>query len=79
MIANCGQIIKTKIIETNPESFHSDRQTDMTKLIVALRNFASGPRDRFFAIFRRNFSTPNVATMQDCFGMYTVYLGKTAL
>ena len=31
----------TKIRPVEAEMFHTDRQTDMTKLTVALRNFAS--------------------------------------
>ena len=32
-----------KIRPVRAELFHADRQTDMTKLIVALRNFAKAP------------------------------------
>ena len=32
-----------KIRPLGAEMFHADRQTDMTKLIVAFRNFANAP------------------------------------
>ena len=32
------------------ELFHADRQTDMTKLIVALRNYANAPNNRHITI-----------------------------
>jgi hypothetical protein len=32
-------------IKVGAELFHADRQTDMTKLTVALRNFANAPRN----------------------------------
>jgi len=35
-----------KIHRMGAELFHADRQTDMTKLIVALRNFANAPKDQ---------------------------------
>jgi hypothetical protein len=34
--------MKTRTVEA--EFFHADRQTDMTKLIVALRNFSNAPK-----------------------------------
>jgi len=30
--------------------FHVDRRTDMTKLVVAFRNFANAPKNVLFAI-----------------------------
>ena len=33
-----------KIRPVGAELFHADRQTDMTKLIVAFRNFANAPK-----------------------------------
>ena len=33
-----------KIRPVGAELFHADRQTDMTKLTVALRNFANAPK-----------------------------------
>ena len=45
-----GQVFKKtqisifiKIRSVGAELFHADRQTDMTKLIVAFRNFAKAP------------------------------------
>jgi len=38
----------TKIRPVGTELFHVDRQTDMTKLIVAFRNFASTPKKNKF-------------------------------
>ena len=32
-----------KILQVGTQLFHVDRRTDMTKLIVAFRNFANGP------------------------------------
>jgi hypothetical protein len=37
--------IKIRPVET--ESFHANRQTDMTKLIAAFRNFAKAPKSVF--------------------------------
>ena len=34
-----------KIRPVGAELFHADRQTDMTKLIVAFRNFAKAPKN----------------------------------
>jgi hypothetical protein len=31
----------------------TDRQTDMTKRIVAFRNFANAPEDEYFILFKR--------------------------
>ena len=36
--------IYMKIRPVGDELFHADRRTDMTKLIVAFRNFASAPK-----------------------------------
>jgi hypothetical protein len=33
-----------KILPTGAELFHADRRTDMTKLIVALHNYANTPK-----------------------------------
>ena len=33
-----------KIRPVGAELFHADRRTDMTKLIVAIRNFANAPK-----------------------------------
>jgi len=33
-----------KICQVGSELFHADRRTDMTKLIVAIRNFANAPK-----------------------------------
>jgi hypothetical protein len=33
-----------KICEVGTELFHADGRTDMTKLIVAFRNFANAPK-----------------------------------
>jgi len=33
-----------KILPVEAELFHADRRTDMTKLIVAFRNFANAPK-----------------------------------
>jgi len=42
--------ILTKILPVGAESFHADTgtdgQTDMTKLIVAFRNFANAPQKK---------------------------------
>jgi hypothetical protein len=35
-----------KIRPVGAELFHADRETDMTKLIVAFRNFANAPKTR---------------------------------
>ena len=35
-----------KIRPVGPELFHADAQTDMTKLIVALRNFANATKKK---------------------------------
>jgi len=34
-----------KICPLGAELFHADRRTDMTKLIVAFRNFANAPKN----------------------------------
>jgi hypothetical protein len=34
-----------KIRPVEAELFHADRRTDMTKLIVAFRNFANAPKN----------------------------------
>ena len=39
-----SSFIKIRLV--GPELFHADRRTDMTKLIVAFRNFAKAPKDR---------------------------------
>jgi hypothetical protein len=36
-------------------SVRMDRQTDMTKLIVAFHNFANAPKERNFLLFQRGF------------------------
>jgi hypothetical protein len=41
-----------KIRPAEAELFHADRRTDMTKLIVAFRNFANAPK--------RNILYPNI-------------------
>ena len=38
-----------KIRSVGAELFHADRQTDMTKLIVAFRNFANLPKSGTFS------------------------------
>jgi hypothetical protein len=40
-----------KICPVGAELFHADRQTDMTKLIVAFRNFANAPK-KTLTLFR---------------------------
>jgi hypothetical protein len=40
-----------KILPVGAELFHADRRTDMTKLTVAIRNFANKPKNE--AIFFR--------------------------
>jgi len=35
-----------KIHPVGAELFHADGQTDMTKLMVAFRNFANAPKNR---------------------------------
>jgi hypothetical protein len=37
----------TQIRPVGAELFHADRQTDMTKLIVAPRNFAKAPKNGY--------------------------------
>ena len=37
--------ISWKILPVGAELFHADRQTDMTKLIDAFRNFANAPKN----------------------------------
>jgi hypothetical protein len=39
------RFIKIRLVEA--ELFHADGQTDMTKLIVALRNFSNAPKIRY--------------------------------
>ena len=37
----------TKIRPVGAESFHANRQTDLTELIVAFRNFANAPKNAY--------------------------------
>jgi hypothetical protein len=39
-----------KIHPVGAELFHADGQMDITKLIVALRNFASAPKNKWIKI-----------------------------
>jgi len=43
-----------KIRPVGAELFHADKRTDVTKLIVAFRNFANAPKKEW------KFSTPGV-------------------
>jgi len=36
-----------KILSVGAEMFHADAQTDMTKIIVALRSFANAPKNGY--------------------------------
>ena len=40
-----------KILLVGLEVFHADRQTDMTKQIVAFRNFANAPKNEFLVSY----------------------------
>jgi hypothetical protein len=42
-----------KIHPVVAELFQADRQTNMTKLIVAFRNFADAPKNNFCLLFSR--------------------------
>jgi len=39
-----------KILQVGAELVHADGQTDMTKLIVAFRNFSNAPNKRTIAL-----------------------------
>ena len=41
-----------KIRPVGPELFHAERWTDMTKLIVAIRNFANAPKKKQSVTFQ---------------------------
>jgi hypothetical protein len=36
-----------KFLQRSPELYHADRRTDLTKLLVAFRNFANAPKTRY--------------------------------
>jgi hypothetical protein len=44
-----------KIRPVGAELFHADRRTDMTKLIVAFRNFANAPKNSDYFPIRTTF------------------------
>ena len=46
-----------KIRPVGAELFHTNGQTDMTKLIVALRNFANEPKKKIVS-FKKNGEIP---------------------
>jgi hypothetical protein len=66
--------IFTKIRPLEAELYHADRQTDMTKLIVAFRNFSNAPKDfrsDFFLLFLFFFFLFDKESMLDkCRSMY---------
>jgi hypothetical protein len=46
-----------KILSVGAELFHADRRTDMTKLIVAFRNFSNGPKKKTLTVNLMSLST----------------------
>jgi hypothetical protein len=45
--------VSMKIPPAGDELFHADRQTDMTKLLVAFRNFAKAPKNQNHIFLQR--------------------------
>jgi hypothetical protein len=39
-----------KILSVGAELFHADRRTDMTKLIIAFRNFSNEPKKKTLTV-----------------------------
>ena len=39
-----------KIRQVEAEWFHTDRRTDLTKLIIAFRNFANAPKNGTYVV-----------------------------
>ena len=56
-----------KIRPVRAELFHTDRRTEMTKLIVAFRNFASAPKDTELCIIIQKSQTliSNISDVKD--------------
>jgi hypothetical protein len=59
-----------KILPLGAEVFHADRQTDMTKLIVAFRNFANAPKHRTSRCTNRNNFILHSSTFSSVPGVY---------
>ena len=48
-----------KIRPVGAELFHAEGQTDIRKLIVAFRNFATAPRNlRFYVVLKQKYAVP---------------------
>jgi len=45
LFKNTQKLSFTRIYPVGVEFFYADRRTDMTKLVVASRNFANAPRN----------------------------------
>ena len=46
-----------KILSVGAELFHADRRTDMTKLMVAFRNFSNAPKKKILTLNLMSLST----------------------